>query len=45
MTKHQNLPEQTGNVQFSQTGLSPMRTFAKDDFPTPVAPTMTMCGS
>jgi hypothetical protein len=31
-----DLPGQTGKVQFSQRGLSPMRTFATEDLPTPV---------
>jgi len=31
-------------VHFLHTGLSPIRTLAKEDFPTPVAPRMTMCG-
>ena len=39
-----DLPGQTGNVQFLQRGLSPIKTLAKEDFPAPVAPTMTMCG-
>jgi hypothetical protein len=39
------LPGQTGNVQFLHTGLSPIRTLAKEDFPTPVAPRMTMRGN
>ena len=30
-----DLPGQTGKVQFSQRGLSPMRTFAIEDLPTP----------
>ena len=39
-----DLPGQTGNVQFLQRGLSPIKTLAMEDFPAPVAPTMTMCG-
>ena len=33
---------QIGKVQSEHKGLSPMRTFARDDFPTPVAPMMAM---
>ena len=35
-------PGQTGNVQSSQSGLSPMKTLASEDLPTPVAPMITM---
>ena len=45
-SKHFNLfsPSQMGKVQFSQSGLLPMNTFARLLFPTPVAPNITILG-
>ena len=34
-----------GNVQLSQSGDSPMKTLARLDLPTPVAPNITILGS
>ena len=34
-----------GKVQFLQVGSSPMKTFAREDFPTPVEPMIIMWGS
>ena len=39
------VPEQTVNVQLSQSGGCPSKTLAKEDLPTPVAPMMTKWGS
>jgi hypothetical protein len=33
---------QIGNVQSEQRGLSPMKTLAREDFPTPVDPRIVM---
>ena len=35
---------QIGNVQFSHITSSPIKAIAKDDFPDPVGPTMTIWG-
>ena len=37
--------EQTGNVQFLQSGVSPSKKLASVDFPAPVWPTITILGS
>ena len=39
------ISSQTGKVQSSQVGSSPIKTLASEDFPTPVEPMMMMCGS